>query len=53
MSEQIFAAFIRSDKAKTLRIIEPFYDASCHYNFLFQLSWAYARFRSFDEARKK
>jgi hypothetical protein len=37
VSEQIFAAFIRSDKAETLRIIEPFYDASCHYNFLFQL----------------
>jgi hypothetical protein len=32
VSEQIFAAFVRGDKAKTLRIIEPFYDTSCHYN---------------------
>ena len=37
VSEQIFAAFVRGDKAEALRIIEPFYDASCHYNFLFQL----------------
>jgi hypothetical protein len=36
--EQIFAAFIRGDEAEALRVIEPFNDASCHYNFLFQLS---------------
>jgi hypothetical protein len=38
VSEQIFAAFVRGDKAETLGVIEPFNDASCHYNFLFQLS---------------
>ena len=37
--EQIFATFVGGNEAKTLRIIEPLYDASCHYNFLFQLSW--------------
>ena len=39
VSEQIFAAFVRGDEAKAFGVIEPFYDASCHYNFLFQLSW--------------
>lgn len=29
--EQVFAAFVRSDKAETLGVIEPFYDTSCHY----------------------
>lgn len=29
--EQIFAAFVRGDKAETLGVIEPFYDTSCHY----------------------
>jgi len=29
--EQIFAAFVRSNKTKTLRVIEPLYDTSCHY----------------------
>jgi len=53
VSEQIFAAFVRGNKAETLRIIEPFYDASCHYNFLFQLSWTCVRFRSFKEASKE
>src|SRR3954470_18499124 len=40
VSEQIFAAFVRGDEAETLGVIEPFYDASCHYNFLFQLKRA-------------
>jgi len=31
VSEQIFAAFVRSDKAEALCVIEPFYDTSCHY----------------------
>jgi hypothetical protein len=53
VSEQIFAAFVRGDEAETLGVIEPFYDASCHYNFLFQLKWADARLRSFEEARNK
>src|SRR5450830_2164082 len=35
VSEQIFAAFVRGDKAETLRVIEPFYDTSCHYNSYF------------------
>jgi hypothetical protein len=35
VSEQIFAAFVRGDEAETLRIIEPFYDTSCHYNSYF------------------
>jgi hypothetical protein len=35
VSEQIFAAFVRGNEAKTLRIIEPFYDTSCHYNSYF------------------
>ena len=26
VSEQIFAAFVRGDKAEALRVIEPFYD---------------------------
>ena len=30
MGEQIFAAIIRSNEAKTLRIIEPLYCACCH-----------------------
>src|SRR5438067_9234106 len=38
VSEQIFAAFVRGDEAEAFGVIEPFYDASCHYNFLFQLS---------------
>lgn len=29
--EQIFTTFVRSNKTKTLRIIEPLYDTSCHY----------------------
>ena len=53
VSEQIFAAFVRGDEAKAFGVIEPFYDASCHYNFLFQLKWACARLRSFEEARNK
>jgi hypothetical protein len=35
MSKQIFATFVRSNKAETLCVIEPFYNSSCHYNFLF------------------
>ena len=30
VSEQIFAAFIRSDKTKTLSVIKPFYGTGCH-----------------------
>ena len=28
--EQVFAAAVRGDEAEALRVIEPFYDASCH-----------------------
>ncbi|KAF1858516.1 hypothetical protein Lal_00015033 [Lupinus albus] len=37
--EQVFAAFVRGDEPEAFGVIEPFYDASCHYNFLFQLKW--------------
>lgn len=30
MREQIFTTAIRSDKAKTFGVIEPFYNTSCH-----------------------
>jgi hypothetical protein len=51
--EQVFAAFVRGDEPEAFGVIEPFYDASCHYNFLFQLKWTEVRLRSFEEARNK
>ncbi len=31
VGEQVFAAVIRGDEAKALRIVEPFHSASCHF----------------------
>jgi len=33
--KQIFATFIRSNETKTLRVVKPLYDTSCHTNSYF------------------
>jgi hypothetical protein len=53
MRKEIATACVGRDEAEALGVIEPFNDASCHYYFLFQLKWACARLRSFEEARNK